>query len=81
MKGQVDIDFAAAERDGQRESNAGPAYAFRPAALQDRDVRARFREIGCSCKSLGIAGNDVEMTVESRFSMNRAQATVSVVTR
>src|SRR6202035_4286105 len=32
-------------------------------------------------KSFAIAGNDVAMTVESRFSMNWAQATVSAVMR
>lgn len=35
LKAHVDIDFAAAKRVGRHQSDGGPAYAFRPAALQD----------------------------------------------
>jgi hypothetical protein len=39
-------------------------------------VNASFNAIGSVARSRAIAGNEVEITVESMFSMNNAQATI-----
>src|SRR5258706_12200889 len=41
------------------------------------EVRASFSDSGFSPMSAAIAGSDVARTVESMFSMNSAQATIS----
>jgi hypothetical protein len=43
------------------------------------EVSASFSAIGSSPRSAAIAGSEVEITVPSRFSMKRAQATMSGV--
>ena len=40
-------------------------------------VNASFSAIGSVARSAAMAGSDVESTVESMFSMNSAQATIS----
>ncbi len=44
-------------------------------------VNASFSAIGLVPKSAAMAGSEVEMTVESMFSMNRATARISGMTR
>ena len=50
---------------------------MKTAKVNKYDASASLSWIGLSCSSRPIAGNAVERTVESRFSMNNAHATIS----
>src|SRR5260221_7179348 len=54
-----------------------PDAGMKTAKVNKYEVSANFSLIGASCKSRAIAGNAVERTVASRFSMNKAQATIN----
>ena len=63
-------------RDPYR-SATHPLIGMNTARLTRYDVSASFSASGFSPMSAAIAGSDVVITVESMFSMNSAQATIS----
>ena len=58
-----------------------PEIGMKIAKETKYDVRASLRAIGLVPMSAAMAGNDVAITVESMFSMNRATARMSGVMR
>src|SRR5689334_25025173 len=63
-------------RDPKRSATQ-PLIGMNTARLTRYDVSASLSASGFSPMSAAIAGSDVVITVESMFSMNSAQATIS----
>ncbi len=59
-----------------KRSATQPLTGMKTASASRYVVNASFSAIGSVARSTAIAGSDVESTVESMFSTNRAQATI-----
>ncbi len=76
---EPDVKVAIASTKMIRAPNRSasqPEVGMKIASASRYEVSASFRWIGLTPKSTAIAGSAVDSTVESRFSMNSAQATI-----
>ena len=64
-----------------KRSAVQPEAGMNTASDRRYEVIASFKVSGLVPMSAAIAGSEVAMTVESMFSMNRAVATISGITR
>ena len=76
LKGDVDIGFAAAKRDGRPQSDSGSTYAFRPAAPQDLPLLQHWLRTPRSCDG---GGNAEEQAVLLREDMDEPRMVMRIV--